>query len=66
VRHGGPDPARAYNPAGGMGRGIEVHRDRAAIADRVKLIEPHADSIPSDIMDVHFMPTLSGEGSRSA
>jgi ribulose-phosphate 3-epimerase len=33
--------------------------DFAYLADQVKLVEPHADFIHIDIMDAHFVPTLS-------
>ena len=33
--------------------------DFAYLADQVKAVEPHADFIHIDIMDAHFVPTLS-------
>jgi ribulose-phosphate 3-epimerase len=33
--------------------------DFAYLAEQVKLVEPHADYIHIDIMDAHFVPTLS-------
>jgi hypothetical protein len=58
----GPARTGAYNRPMSRLAGWVPSADFVYLADRVKAVEGHADSIDIDIMDAHLQPTASGRG----